>query len=129
MHGSPQGANHVFMPRATHHAETRPLNAPDVAPNLHHDVFYWFQCVYTLTCGVNEMPPAEISALHAEKAKISMAFLPRIVSLFCGAGGLDAGFVTNGFRIELALDHSAAAIDTHQRNFPATRSICADLRQ
>ncbi len=54
---------------------------------------------------------------------------PRIVSLFCGAGGLDAGFWESGFEIELALDHSAAAIRTHQRNFPGTRSVCVDLQK
>jgi len=54
---------------------------------------------------------------------------PKVVSLFCGAGGLDAGFRESGFHIELALDSSAAAIKTHQRNFPGTRSVCADLKE
>src|ERR1700732_4717589 len=54
--------------------------------------------------------------------------LPTIVSLFCGAGGLDAGFRQGGFPIELALDCSAAAIKTHRRNFPGTRSVCVDLK-
>ncbi|MGA3032758.1 MAG: DNA cytosine methyltransferase [Terracidiphilus sp.] len=51
------------------------------------------------------------------------------MSLFCGAGGLDAGFRGNGFQIELALDSSPAAIKTHRRNFPETRSVCVDLKQ
>ncbi|MGD0737572.1 MAG: DNA cytosine methyltransferase [Terracidiphilus sp.] len=54
---------------------------------------------------------------------------PRIVSLFCGAGGLDVGFHESGFRIELALDHSTAAIKTHKRNFPDTKSVCTDLKE
>jgi DNA (cytosine-5)-methyltransferase 1 len=54
---------------------------------------------------------------------------PRIVSLFCGAGGLDVGFHESGFQIELALDRSRAAIETHKRNFPNSKSICADLKE
>jgi DNA (cytosine-5)-methyltransferase 1 len=53
--------------------------------------------------------------------------LPKIVSLFSGAGGLDLGFKSAGFPVVLAIDNSSAAIKTHQRNFPATSSIAADL--
>jgi DNA (cytosine-5)-methyltransferase 1 len=53
--------------------------------------------------------------------------LPQIVSLFCGAGGLDLGFVKVGFSMALALDKSPSAIRTHARNFNCP-SQCADLR-
>lgn len=53
--------------------------------------------------------------------------LPKIVSLFCGAGGLDWGFHQEGFQIPLAIDISVAAINTHKRNFPKTHSVAADL--
>lgn len=53
--------------------------------------------------------------------------LPSIVSLFCGAGGLDWGFHKEGFQIPLAIDISTAAVRTHKRNFPRTHSISADL--
>ena len=53
--------------------------------------------------------------------------LPKIVSLFSGAGGLDLGFHEAGFPVVFAVDSSAAAIKTHKRNFPATTSIAADL--
>jgi DNA (cytosine-5)-methyltransferase 1 len=53
--------------------------------------------------------------------------LPRIVSLFSGAGGLDLGFHDAGFPVVFAIDSSAAAIKTHKRNFPSTTSIAADL--
>lgn len=55
--------------------------------------------------------------------------LPKIVSLFCGAGGLDKGYHDAGFDVVLAIDHSAAAIRTHQRNFRKTHSIKADLEE
>jgi len=53
--------------------------------------------------------------------------LPKIVSLFSGAGGLDHGFSEAGFPISLAVDQSVPAIETHKANFPQTTSIAADL--
>lgn len=55
--------------------------------------------------------------------------LPKIVSLFCGAGGLDLGFHKAGFEIAMAFDRSRAAIQSHKRNFPHTESHCADLSE
>lgn len=53
--------------------------------------------------------------------------LPHVISLFCGAGGLDWGFHKEGFNIPLAIDISEAAIRTHSRNFSGTYSLTADL--
>ncbi len=53
--------------------------------------------------------------------------LPRIVSLFSGAGGLDLGFLQEGYEIAFAVDRMAAAIRTHKRNFPKTTSVTADI--
>lgn len=53
--------------------------------------------------------------------------LPRIVSLFSGAGGLDLGFHLEGYEIAFAVDRMAAAVQTHKRNFPATMSVTADI--
>ena len=53
--------------------------------------------------------------------------LPKIVSLFCGAGGLDWGFHKEGFSIPLAIDISDAAIRTHNRNFLGTIGVASDL--
>lgn len=53
--------------------------------------------------------------------------LPKIVSLFSGAGGLDLGFSQERFPLELAVDISPSAINTHRRNFPQSKAIVADL--
>ncbi|MGQ4508117.1 DNA cytosine methyltransferase [Dermabacteraceae bacterium P13128] len=53
--------------------------------------------------------------------------LPKIVSLFSGAGGLDLGYVTAGFPLVFAVDKSEWATRTHRRNFKDTKSISADL--
>jgi len=50
-----------------------------------------------------------------------------IVSLFCGAGGLDLGFKNVGFKIGTAIDSSSAAVRTHRRNFARTRAVARDL--
>lgn len=53
--------------------------------------------------------------------------LPKIVSLFSGAGGLDLGYHNADYPLVFAVDSSPAAIKTHRRNFPGTTSIAADL--
>lgn len=57
----------------------------------------------------------------------SSASLPSIVSLFCGAGGLDWGFHQEDFQIPVAIDISEAAVRTHKKNFSSTHSVAADL--
>ena len=53
--------------------------------------------------------------------------LPKVVSLFSGAGALDWGFARNGFDITLAIDKSPAAIETHKKNLSSSAAVCADL--
>jgi DNA (cytosine-5)-methyltransferase 1 len=55
--------------------------------------------------------------------------LPKLVSLFSGAGGLDLGFRESGFPLIFAVDRSQAAIQTHRRNFKGTTSLAADLEE
>lgn len=53
--------------------------------------------------------------------------LPKVVSLFSGAGGLDLGYRDAGFPLVFAVDSSPSAIQTHKRNFATTTSLAADL--
>jgi DNA (cytosine-5)-methyltransferase 1 len=55
--------------------------------------------------------------------------LPKIISLFSGAGGLDHGFLSAGFEIIAAFDVSEAAVKTHKRNFPTSNAIAGDLKK
>lgn len=50
-----------------------------------------------------------------------------LLSLFCGAGGLDLGFTQQGFNVNLAIDISQAAIDTHKKNFLNSKAQNHDL--
>lgn len=65
--------------------------------------------------------------LDLPKTTPSSIKLPKVVSLFSGAGGLDLGFRLHDFAVPLAIDFSPAAIKTHQRNFRDTHGIVADL--
>src|SRR5579885_2270821 len=51
-----------------------------------------------------------------------------IVSLFCGPGGLDLGFQRAGFETILALDRSAVAVETFNKNLPPAAKV-ADLAE
>lgn len=42
---------------------------------------------------------------------------PTFIDLFCGAGGLSAGFQEAGFRCVYAIDNNQSALDTYQHNF------------
>lgn len=63
----------------------------------------------------------------ASNTYTSRRTLPKIVSLFSGAGGLDLGFKDAGFTISVAIDAAEAAIRTHRKNFPRTKAVVADL--
>ena len=52
----------------------------------------------------------------------------KIISLFCGAGGLDLGFKEAGFESVLASDIMSHAESTYKKNFPETKFIKKDIR-
>lgn len=52
-----------------------------------------------------------------------------VLSLFCGAGGLDLGFTQAGFRTLLAIDIYQHAVSTVSANFEGTEAVQADLCQ
>ena len=47
---------------------------------------------------------------------------PKIIDLFCGAGGFSWGFVKEGYQIELANDIEPCAIETYKYNHPDLNS-------
>jgi DNA (cytosine-5)-methyltransferase 1 len=49
------------------------------------------------------------------------------IDLFCGAGGLSAGFVQEGYEIALGLDFDAAAVETYEANFGQGKGRQEDL--
>lgn len=49
------------------------------------------------------------------------------IDLFCGAGGLSAGFVQEGYEIVLGVDFDGAAVETYAANFGSDRARQEDL--
>lgn len=53
--------------------------------------------------------------------------MPKVIDLFCGAGGLSEGFRQAGFEVLLGIDFNKYAIETHHYNFPDSISLHADI--
>ena len=51
----------------------------------------------------------------------------KIVDLFCGCGGLSAGFRNAGYEIVAGVDIDKQALTTYQKNFPNSKAIESDL--
>ena len=56
-----------------------------------------------------------------------MARKDYILSLFCGAGGMDIGFHNQGFETALAIDNNPDAVATYNHNSTSSRAIIGDL--
>lgn len=52
-----------------------------------------------------------------------------VTDLFCGAGGSSSGLVEAGYKVVIAANHWALAIDSHQLNHPDTDHSQADISQ
>lgn len=63
----------------------------------------------------------------SEPKEISPISPPGVLSLFCGAGGLDIGFLKQGFTVPLAADFDASAIKTYNQNHPGETAVKLDL--
>lgn len=85
----------------------------------------------TTATTIQMVSAASVEMQHAniigtvEKIK-SRASAP-LISLFCGAGGLDLGFTQEGFESILALDNNSSAIESFNANFPFQAGLEADL--
>lgn len=53
--------------------------------------------------------------------------MPKVVDLFCGAGGFSEGFRQAGFDIVLAIDYDEDALKTHMLNHPETDHLLAEI--
>ncbi len=62
----------------------------------------------------------------AKKSKNKRKGMP-VVSLFCGAGGLDKGFLKGGFNPVVAFDHAPYAVTTYKKNFPESDAHAVDI--
>lgn len=49
------------------------------------------------------------------------------IDLFCGAGGLSAGFLQEGYEVALGIDFDEPSVETFETNFGRGRAVHADL--
>ena len=48
---------------------------------------------------------------------------PTFVSLFCGCGGLDSGFLASGYKPLLSIDNDQTALSVHEENLKSPTQI------
>lgn len=53
----------------------------------------------------------------------------QLVSLFCGAGGLDLGFKQAGFKTAIAFDFNKSAVDSFNANHPGNVASVVDIKE
>jgi len=56
-----------------------------------------------------------------------MSIKPKIIDLYSGVGGLSLGAVKAGFDLVGAVEYEKRIIDSHAKNFPASKHINADV--
>lgn len=56
-----------------------------------------------------------------------LAARQKVIDLFCGCGGFSLGAARAGFSVVAAVDNDVRALNTHKKNFPATKQLDADL--
>lgn len=78
------------------------------------------------TIGANNVPSTSPTSASSD-VRLKKSTPPTIISLFCGAGGLDLGFMQAGFDVVLAADYFQAAIDTHNLNSSSKSAVVLDL--
>lgn len=63
----------------------------------------------------------------SEPEEISAVNPPGVLSLFCGAGGLDIGFLKQNFTVPLAIDFDASAVKSYNQNHSGETAVKLDL--
>lgn len=53
---------------------------------------------------------------------------PKIVSIFSGVGGIDAGFEKQGFQTVFASDIWSIGCESLKRNYPQAEIVCDDIQ-
>mmetsp|Transcript_8108 Transcript_8108/g.25022 ORF Transcript_8108/g.25022 Transcript_8108/m.25022 type:complete len:153 (+) Transcript_8108:719-1177(+) len=53
--------------------------------------------------------------------------MPRVIDLFCGAGGFSCGLAAAGFHIVAGIDNDEDSLKTFHANFPTALTLATDL--
>ena len=69
------------------------------------------------------------SSIATQQMKLKNTPKPQLLSLFCGAGGMDLGFEQAGYETCLAIDNWDDAVNTFNHNFSSKPAVCRDLAE
>lgn len=93
-------------------------------------------------CDENNVSPLKIKKIQIKELTLNNKHLvvdengstthqntlpPKLISLFCGAGGMDIGFENAGFKISFAADYNSASVNTHNHNSKNSNAQCINL--
>jgi DNA (cytosine-5)-methyltransferase 1 len=81
-----------------------------------------------LRAQVQVMSVQQVKVVERDLEEVFMR-MPRVLDLFCGAGGLSLGFEKMGFQVLGGVDHDSNAMETYKRNFPSALSWREDLNE
>ena len=88
---------------------------------------YKCKCQQNLVCpneyAVNFPPVANAGLPQMTRS------VPKVIDLFCGAGGLSLGAARAGFEVSGAVDFDRRAIGIHAKNFPSTLHSAANVAE
>jgi DNA (cytosine-5)-methyltransferase 1 len=64
-----------------------------------------------------------------KKDRSQVTYAPTVLDLFCGAGGLSAGFETAGYRVIGGIDNNETAVKTFENNIAGSKGLVRDLKK
>jgi DNA (cytosine-5)-methyltransferase 1 len=64
-----------------------------------------------------------------KKDNHQVAYAPTVLDLFCGAGGLSAGFEAAGYQVVGGIDNNDIAVRTFEKNIVGSKGLVRDLRK
>lgn len=88
------------------------------------------ECVAPVTCPLTHEGQVADDERDIYQAKtFDDAAQLKLVSLFCGAGGLDFGFKQAGFKTAIAFDFNKSAVDSFNKNHPGKVASVVDIEK
>jgi DNA (cytosine-5)-methyltransferase 1 len=70
----------------------------------------------------------ELVELEKWRHQLADPSIPKLIDLFCGAGGISEGFVNAGFAVAAAFDYDSEVVNTFAANIPA-KTVCTDIAE
>jgi len=70
-----------------------------------------------------------MAQLKSNRIQNRVRYQPKVLDLFCGAGGLSVGFNASGYQIVGGVDNNEVAVRSFTSNMPEAKGMVRDLRK